>query len=121
MQHENTLEALEQLVIQWAEDKEIFAKATPIKQGEKTGEEYSEMMRALGKQELLHDIDHPSVALKNDVKAEIADSIGDQIVTLIIGAHMQGLTIGQCLQGAYDVISKRTGTIINGKFVKDNA
>jgi hypothetical protein len=33
---------------------------------------------------------------------------------------MQGLTIEECLQSAYDVISKRTGKMINGQFIKDN-
>lgn len=44
---------------------------------------------------------------------------GDQLVTLIIGAHMNGLNLIDCLESAYNVISKRTGKMINGQFVKD--
>jgi hypothetical protein len=38
---------------------------------------------------------------------------------MIIQAEMQGVTIEECLNSAYDVISKRTGKMINGQFVKD--
>lgn len=37
----------------------------------------------------------------------------------IIQCRMQGVLLEECLQSAYDVISKRTGKIINGQFVKD--
>lgn len=32
---------------------------------------------------------------------------------------MKYVLLEECLQSAYDVISKRTGKIINGQFVKD--
>lgn len=32
-----------------------------------------------------------------------------------------GLTLEQCVESAYDVISKRTGKMVDGKFVKDQA
>lgn len=34
-------------------------------------------------------------------------------------AESQGLKLEDCLQSAYDVISKRTGKMVNGTFVKD--
>jgi phosphoribosyl-ATP pyrophosphohydrolase len=34
-------------------------------------------------------------------------------------AESQGLDLEDCLQSAYDVISKRTGKMINGTFIKD--
>jgi NTP pyrophosphatase (non-canonical NTP hydrolase) len=88
-----------------AEEKGILAKATPIKQAMKTQEELTELCNAI----------------LNDDKEEIKDAIGDIVVTLIIQAKMQGLTIEECLNTAYDVISKRTGQMINGQFVKDNS
>lgn len=94
---------LEVLVENWAEEKGILDKATPIKQAMKTQEEVLELCNAI--------ID--------DDKDEIKDAIGDIIVTLIIQAKMQGLTIEECLNSAYDVISKRTGKMVNGQFVKD--
>jgi len=41
------------------------------------------------------------------------------MVTLIIQAKMQNISLESCLESAYNVISKRTGRIINGVFVKD--
>lgn len=94
---------LECLIEQWAEDKGILAKATPIKQALKTQEELTELCNAI---------------LDND-KHEIIDAIGDIVVTLIIQAKMQSVTIEECLNAAYDVISKRTGKMVNGQFLKD--
>ena len=94
---------LEAAVEQWAEDKGIFDKATPIKQAMKTQEELTELLNAI---------------LDED-KSEIIDAIGDILVTVIIQAKMQEVTIEACLLSAYNVISKRTGKMINGQFVKD--
>lgn len=98
-----SFEELEQLVSQWADDKGIYDKGTPLGQAEKTLEEAKE----------IHD------AIQASDGPEIADGIGDTLVTLIIQSRMQGLDIVQCLQGAYDIISKRTGRMIGGQFVKD--
>ena len=32
---------------------------------------------------------------------------------------MKKVTLEECLNGAYDVIRKRTGKMINGQFIKD--
>ena len=92
-----------QLVIIWAHQKGILDKGTPGKQSIKTLEECGELVLAVGQ----------------DDKHEIKDAISDIMVTLIIQAEMQGMTIEDCLQQAYDVISKRTGKMENGMFVKD--
>jgi NTP pyrophosphatase (non-canonical NTP hydrolase) len=97
------MQNLESAIIQWAEDKGIFQKATPYKQASKTLEECGELLHAIGAK----DAD------------EIKDAIGDIIVTLVIQAEMNGLTINECLQSAYDVIKDRKGKMINGQFVKD--
>lgn len=97
------MQELEAKVSQWAIAKEIFTKATPYKQASKTLEECGELLHAIGQ----------------DNREEIKDAIGDIIVTLIIQAEMQGLTIKECLQSAYDVIKNRTGKMVNGQFVKD--
>jgi NTP pyrophosphatase (non-canonical NTP hydrolase) len=90
-------------VLQWAEDKEILSKATAIGQYKKTCEEVGEL----------------GIALNADDLEEIKDGIGDTTVTLIILAEMHGLTLEECLAHAYGVISKRTGKMINGQFVKN--
>jgi len=91
-------------VEEWADAKGILAHATTIRQAEKTLEETNELI----------------CAILNEDRAEIKDAIGDIMVTIIIQAKMQGLTIEECLQSAYDVISKRTGKMVNGQFIKDN-
>lgn len=56
---------------------------------------------------------------ENGVRAEIADGIGDTVVTLILAAEMAGLRIEDCLAAAYDEIKDRTGSMQNGQFIKD--
>lgn len=94
---------LECAVEEWAKEKGILDNATTIKQAMKTQEELTELMNAI----------------LNEDDAEIVDAIGDIMVTLIIQAKMQGVTIEECLESAYNVISKRTGKMVNGLFVKD--
>ena len=55
----------------------------------------------------------------NKDKPEIIDAIGDMVVVLTNLAHLQGVHIETCISEAYKVISKRTGKMINGTFVKD--
>lgn len=94
---------LEALVISWAEQKGIFEKGNPEAQCDKTLEEVYEL----------------SQAIKENDKEEIIDALGDILVTIIIQAEMQGLKLEDCLQSAYNVISKRTGKMVEGKFVRD--
>jgi NTP pyrophosphatase (non-canonical NTP hydrolase) len=98
-----TFEELEVQVIQWARDKGILEKATPMAQGLKTLEEVTEMLNA--------------IRTKNN--DELIDSIGDVLVTVIIQAYMNNLSTIDCLQTAYNVIAKRKGTMQNGVFVKE--
>ena len=53
------------------------------------------------------------------LKNEVADGIGDMLVTIIIAAEMLNLQILDCLQLAYDEIKDRTGKMVDGQFVKD--
>lgn len=94
---------LETRVFNWAKDRGIFKSATPQSQFTKTLEETVELGTAIA---------------KND-KAEIADAIGDIVVTLIIQANMQGLDTLECLADAVNIIESRTGKMQNGMFVKD--
>ena len=50
---------------------------------------------------------------------EVNDAIGDMVVVLTNLAHLHGTEIEYCIEDAYNVISKRTGKMINGTFVKD--
>jgi NTP pyrophosphatase (non-canonical NTP hydrolase) len=94
---------LEALVIEWAENKGILQKATPARQADKTLEEVEELRAAIA----------------DDNREEIADALGDILVTIIIQAKMQNMSLVECLEGAYNIIAKRTGKMVNGQFVKD--
>ena len=94
---------LECVIEEWAANKGILEKATPMAQALKTLEECTELCTAIN---------------KND-RPEIIDAIGDIVVTLIIQAKMQGLSLEECLESAYNVIAKRTGKMVDGQFVKD--
>lgn len=91
-------------ILEWAKDRGILEKATPETQMLKTVEEVGELASALGKRDMF----------------EIQDAIGDIAVTIIIQAELNGLDFDRCLESAYDVISKRSGKMVNGIFVKDN-
>lgn len=94
---------LEKLVIEWADDRGIFEKGNPNAQCDKTLEEVMEL----------------STALHNNDREETIDALGDILVTIIIQAEMQGLSLEDCLLSAYNVITKRKGTMVDGKFVKN--
>lgn len=94
---------LEALVIAWATQKGIMQNGTPARQCDKTLEELQEL----------------SDAIFDNNKDEIVDALGDILVTIIIQAEMQGLSLESCLESAYNVIAKRTGVMINGQFVKN--
>jgi NTP pyrophosphatase (non-canonical NTP hydrolase) len=96
---------LEDSVIAWAAQKGILEKGTPRAQAGKTEEEVQELLDAID----------------TDNREEIIDALGDILVTIIIQAEMQGLKLVDCLESAYNVISKRKGVMKNGQFVKDNA
>ena len=94
---------LETRVLKWAENKGILDNAKPINQALKTLEEVNELL----------------TGIVTDDHEEIKDAFGDILVTIIIGAELQGLNLLDCLESALNIIEKRTGKMINGQFVKD--
>jgi NTP pyrophosphatase (non-canonical NTP hydrolase) len=93
-----------QNVLEWAASKDLLKPENRFVQFAKVVSEVGELGDALIK----------------DNHAEIADSIGDSVVTLIILSNQCGLDIEDCLESAYQVIKNRTGrTNGNGTFIKD--
>ena len=95
---------LEALVLAWATQKGILENGTPRAQAMKTWEETDELI----------------TAIENNNREEVIDALGDILVTIIIQAEMQGLKLVDCLESAYNIISQRTGKMVDGQFVKDN-
>jgi NTP pyrophosphatase (non-canonical NTP hydrolase) len=91
------------LIRMWANDRGLYIRGNSNTQYIKLMEEAGELAQAL---------------LKRD-KAEIYDAIGDMIVVLTNLAHLEGVTVEDCIQGAYDEITNRKGKMVNGTFVKE--
>jgi len=98
--NENIFECIRE----WADERGLYDKGDPKTQYIKLMEEAGEVGRAL---------------LKDDID-EVVDGIGDMVVVLTNLAELCGVSIEECIQEAYDVISKRKGKMVNGTFVKDN-
>lgn len=92
---------LVQAVEEWSKNKGLD-KADSKAQFTKVVEEVGEVASALarGNKELLQ------------------DGIGDVVVTLVILAQQNGMTLEECLNTAYNEIKGRTGKMVNGTFVK---
>lgn len=97
------LNTLVHYVEQWSINKGLD-KAESSKQYLKVAEEVGEVVAALA---------------RSDMDA-LRDGIGDSVVTLIILAQQNNITLEECLQTAYDEIKHRTVKVVNGTFVKSS-
>ena len=91
-----------ELIREWARNRGIYDKGDSKTQYVKLMEEAGELAQAI---------------LKRDTP-EIQDAIGDMVVVLTNLAELENLKIENCIDSAYDVISKRKGNMVNGTFVK---
>ena len=91
------------LIRTWAAERGIYDSGHRHTQYVKLQEEAGELAKAL---------------LEDDIP-EIQDAIGDIVVVLTNLAHLEGLSIEECIDAAYVEIAARTGSMINGTFVKD--
>ena len=87
----------------WAKDRNLYQKGDSKTQYVKLMEEAGELAQALLKQD----------------KAEIKDAIGDMVIVLANLSELEGFKIEDCIDESFNVISKRTGKMVNGTFVKD--
>ena len=92
------------LIRSWAKERGLYDKGDPKTQYVKLIEEAGEVGRAILK----------------DRQGDIIDGIGDMVVVLTNLAELCDTSIEECVEEAYDVISRRTGKMVNGTFVKDN-
>ena len=87
----------------WAKDRNLYQKGDSKTQYVKLMEEAGELAQALLKQD----------------KAEIKDAIGDMVIVLANLSELEGFKIEDCINDSFNVISNRTGKMVNGTFVKD--
>ena len=87
----------------WAKDRNLYQKGDSKTQYVKLMEEAGELAQALLKQD----------------KVEIKDAIGDMVIVLANLSELEGFKIDDCIDESFNVISKRTGKMVNGTFVKD--
>lgn len=117
---EHNMRTLINNVIQWANDRNIIDGSTPIKQLDKTSEEFNELQRAVAV--LTHVCDTTSWSNSELVGAyrdEVVDAYGDILVTLIISAHQLGIDLEDALASAWEEIRHRKGRLVNGLFCKE--
>ena len=91
------------LIRKWATERGIYDKGNSHTQYVKLMEEAGELAKAL---------------LNND-RYEVKDAIGDMVVVLTNLAALEGMTIENCIDSAYNEIANRKGKMINGTFVKE--
>lgn len=92
-----------QPIREWAHEKGIYEKGDIKTQYVKLQEEAGELAKAI---------------IKNDA-IEINDAIGDIVIVLTSIAYFNNITIEECINEAYGIVSKRKGQMLNGSFVKD--
>ena len=96
---------LEIQIVRWAEARKIIPNAQPVSQLLKAVSEMGELCDAHGKGD----------------EAAVRDAIGDVLVCLINYCALRDITVVECLQGAYEQIKDRRGTLMpDGTFVKES-
>lgn len=95
------MQALEDKIVQWHENRNLIAGSTDHQQFEKLLEEVEELRLNIMKSQ------------------PIVDDIGDIIVVLCNLAHRNNLSLQDCMAHAYEDIRHRKGKMVEGLFVKE--
>ena len=113
---------LKDKVLIWADDKDLLHSENTEKQFMKFIEEVfefkSEMdyLSRIGQSTAEVYSDYEQIKTEENMKLEM----GDILVTLIILSSQLGIDLTECLEIAYQKISKRKGKTIDGLFVKES-
>ena len=110
---------LNKRVINWADSRGILEKATPLAQIEKTLEEVNETREALFAKHNNLGVYINSKGETKDSEEEILDGFGDVFVTILIGCKLENINPLDAIESALEIIEKRKGKMIDGKFVKE--
>ena len=107
-----SFEDLKDVVLAWADDKDLLHEENAEKQFMKFIEEVFEFKTEFDSS--IGFINRDLVDIREDMQFEM----GDIFVTLIILCEQIGIDPVECLSMAYEKISKRTGKTIDGQFIK---
>ena len=108
-----TFDELEATVAQWHQDRNLLDGSSDYKQAHKLREEA---------EELLEDIKHNLAAAsepKYFKKVDLRDELGDCLVVLINIATRNHFNLYEALEYSFAKIKDRTGTMVDGLFVKE--
>lgn len=109
---DKTFEELRENVEQWANDKDLLHVLNADKQFMKFMEEVFEFKSEM---DTIFYTDQCVDETINNMKLEM----GDIFVTLIVLCKQLGIDCVECLEMAYEKISKRKGKTIDGTFIKE--
>lgn len=125
MNKEMDFEELKTKVEEWAEDKDLLHSENADKQFMKFIEEVFEFKAEMDIWKLYKKFKHDE-NIEQDFSIEEVErwknlklEMGDIFVTLIILCNQLGIDCVECLQLAYDKISKRKGITKDGIFIKE--
>lgn len=108
-------EELKTKVEKWADDKDLLHSENAEKQFMKFIEEVFEFKREIDISNLRRLVGDNKDFISRDINLEM----GDIFVTLIVLCKQLGIDCVECLEMAYEKISKRKGKTVNGLFVKE--
>ena len=119
-----SFEELKELVLEWADDKDLLHEENAEKQFMKFIEEVFEFKEAWDNLVFVKGMREP--ADKQGIRIQVDEKMvedcklemGDIFVTLIILCEQLEINPVVCLEMAYEKISKRQGKTINGMFYK---
>jgi NTP pyrophosphatase (non-canonical NTP hydrolase) len=93
-----------QRISDWHKARKITVNGNSNTQTIKLGEEYGELCSGI---------------VRGD-KDLIKDSLGDMVTVMVAISELEGMTLTECVESAYDEIKDRKGTLMpNGVFVKE--
>lgn len=99
-----TLDECQVLTSKWHRDRQITINGNVMTQTLKLAEEFGEV----------------SAAVVRNKNQDFKDGIGDMLVVMNSMCELQGTSLRECWNHAYNEIKDRTGTLLpNGNFVKD--
>lgn len=87
------LDELQDQAVAWANARGLIEQTTPLAQAEKTQEEVGEAIAAI--EHYINSVDSPETA------RAVALELGDILVTLALGAHLQGSPLRETLEQFY--------------------